>query len=276
MTPLRQRMIDEMKLRNFSFRTQEAYVKSVESLAFYYKRSPEDITADQIHSYVIYLTSQKGLSWSSCNVAVSAFKFLYGQVLKSMDVNIIIPKRKKESRLPQIYSKDEQALIFKSAKKLRNRIILETTYAAGLRVSELVALKVKVIDSARMMIRVNQGKGKKDRYTLLSEYLLNELRLYWRVYKPCYWLFPKKEVNQHISIDNVQKIYYKAVELSGVKRKGGIHSLRHSFATHLLESGANLKQIQMLLGHSSIRTTMVYLHLTQKHITALSSPLDFL
>jgi len=276
MTPLRQKMIDEMKLRNFSSRTQEAYVKSVESLALYYKRSPENITADQIHHYLIYLTSQKELSWSSCNVAVCAFKFLYGQVLKSIDLNIIIPKRKKESRLPQIYSKDELALIFKSAKRLRNRIMLETAYAAGLRVSELVALKVKDIDSARMMIRVNQGKGKKDRYTLLSEYLLNELRLYWRVYRPSYWLFPKKEVNQHISIDIVQKIYYKAVELSGVKRKGGIHSLRHSFATHLLESGANLKQIQMLLGHRSIQTTMIYLHVTQKNISSLISPLDFL
>lgn len=276
MTPLRQRMIAEMKLRNFSSRTQEAYVKSVESLALYYKHSPENLTADQIHNYVIYLTSQKELSWSSCNVAVSAFKFLYGQVLKSIDLNIIIPKRKKESRLPQIYSKNELALIFKSVKKLRNRIMLETTYAAGLRVSELVSLKVKDIDSARMMIRVNQGKGKKDRYTLLSEYLLNELRLYWRVYRPSYWLFPRQEGHQHISIDIVQKIYYKAVELSGVKRKGGIHSLRHSFATHLLESGANLKQIQMLLGHRSIQTTMIYLHVTQKNISSLISPLDFL
>jgi site-specific recombinase XerD len=209
-------------------------------------------------------------------VAISAFKFLYGQILKGPYVNFSIPKRKKESRLPQLYSKEELGLIFKHANPLRNRVLLKTTYSAGLRVSEVVAIQLTDIDSARMMIRVNQGKGKKDRYTLLSKKLLDELRLYWKVYRPAYWLFPQREGNKHISIDTAQKAYYRAVAQSGIKRKGGIHCLRHSFATHLLEAGTNLKQIQMLLGHSSIRTTMIYLHLTQKHLAALSSPLDSL
>jgi site-specific recombinase XerD len=274
MTPLRQEMIDVMKLGNFSFRTQEAYVRSVEALAIFYKQSPENITSQQIHKYIIYLINDRKLSWSSCNVAISAFKFLYYQIMKLKDMDFSLPKRKKETRLPQIYSKEELEVIFYNAKILRNQLFLKTAYAAGLRVGELVSLKLTDIDSSRMMIRVDQGKGRKDRYTILSERLLDDLRLYWKVYKPAFWLFPNKKKNGHIAADIAQKAYYKAVELSGINRKGGIHSLRHSFATHLLESGANLKQIQMLLGHSSIKTTMKYLHVTQKNLAAVRSPLD--
>lgn len=276
MTPLRQEMIDGMKLRNFSSRTQEAYVRSVKDLAVFYKQSPKNITAQQIHKYIIYLINDRNLSWSSCNVAISAFKFLYHQIMKFNDIDFSLPKRKKETRLPQIYSKDELEVIFDSAKILRNQLLLKTAYAAGLRVGELVSLKLTDIDSSRKMIRVNQGKGRKDRYTILSERLLDDLRLYWKVYRPSFWLFPNKKRSDHLAADIAQKAYYKAVQLSGIKRKGGIHSLRHSFATHLLESGANLKLIQMLLGHSSIKTSMRYLHVTQKNLAAVQSPLDSL
>ena len=276
MTALRQKMIDGMKLRNFSARTQEAYLKSVESLALFYKQSPENLTSAQIHKYIIYLLNDRQLSWSSCNVAISAFKFLYYQIMKSDEMGFSIPKRKKETRLPGIYSKDELQLIFSHTKPLRNQILLKTAYAAGLRVGELVALKLSDIDSSRMMIRVDQGKGRKDRYTILSQKLLDDLRLYWKVYRPTYWLFPKKEGSNHITTDTAQKAYYNAVEVAGITRKGGIHTLRHSFATHLLESGTNIKLIQMLLGHSSIKTSMKYLHLTQKSLTSVPSPFDSL
>ena len=276
MTPLRQEMIDGMKLRNFSPRTQEAYIKSVESLAVFYKQSPENITTQQIHKYIIYLINDRKLSWSSCNVAISAFKFLYYQIMKFKDMDFSLPKRKTETRLPEIYSKDELEVIFNNAKILRNQLLLKTAYAAGLRVGELVSLKLTDIDSSRMMIRVDQGKGRKDRYTILSEKVLDDLRLYWKVYRPTYWLFPKKEGSKHITTDTAQKVYYNAVKLAGINRKGGIHSLRHSFATHLLESGTNIKLIQMLLGHSSIKTSMKYLHLTQKSLTSVQSPFDSL
>lgn len=276
MTQLRQAMLDGMKLRNFSPRTQQAYLKSVESLALYYRQSPDKLSTEQIQKYILYMINEKGLSWSSCNLAISAFRFLFYQILQSDQVKLSLPKRKKETRLPQVYSKQELEKIFLHARHLRNRLLLMTAYSAGLRVAELVSLKLTDIDSQRMMIRVDQGKGNKDRYTLLSNRLLDDLRLYWKVYRPKYWLFPKKESSKHLTTDTAQKAYYKAVRLSGLKRKGGIHCLRHSFATHLLESGANIKQIQMLLGHSSIKTSMRYLHLTQKNLAAVQSPLDFL
>lgn len=276
MTPLRQKMIDGMKMRNFSPRTQQAYLKAVETLALFYDRSPENLTSSQLDQYIIYLLNDRKLSWSSCNVAISAFKFLYYQIIKTDELVFSVPRRKKQTRLPAVYSKDELDQIFINSKPLRNKILLETTYAAGLRVSELVSLKLTDLDSSRMMIRVDQGKGNKDRYTILSGNLLDDLRLYWKVYRPAYWLFPRKTGSRHISADCAQKVYYTAVKLAGINRKGGIHTLRHSFATHLLEAGTNINLIQMLLGHSSIRTTMVYLHLTQKNLAKVNSPLDTL
>ena len=276
MTVLRQKMIDGMKIRNFSPRTQQAYLKSVEKLSIYYKKSPDKLSSEQVQRFILHLIDEKKLTWSSCNVCLSAFKFLYFYILHFDQMKLSLPKRKKESKLPEIYSKEEIELLLKSTKILRNQLLLKTAYATGLRVGELVSLKIRDIDSKRMMIRVEQGKGKKDRYTILSERLLNDLRLYWKVYRPSYWLFPRKCGCKHITTDIPQKVYYKAVELSGIKRKGGIHTLRHSFATHLLESGINIKLIQMLLGHRSIRTTMRYLHLTQKNITSVQSPLDSL
>lgn len=276
MTVLRQKMINGMKLRNFSPRTQQAYLKSVEKLSIYYKKSPDTLSSEQVQKFILHLIVEKKLSWSSCNVCFSAFKFLYFQILQFDQMKLSLPKRKKESKLPEIYSKEEIELLLKSTKILRNQLLLKTAYASGLRVGELVSLKIRDIDSKRMMIRVEQGKGKKDRYTILSERLLDDLRLYWKVYRPVYWLFPQMCGRKHITTDLPQKVYYKAVERSGIKRKGGIHSLRHSFATHLLESGINIKLIQMLLGHRSIKTTMRYLHLTQKNITSVQSPLDSL
>lgn len=276
MSPLRQRMIDEMKLRNFSVRTQQSYVKFVESLAVYYNQSPDKLTCQQVQNYILHLINDKKLAWNSCNVCFSALKFFYYKVLQLSDIELSLPKRRKETRLPQIYSKEEIEVIIGNAKTLRDQALLKTTYAAGLRVSELIALKITDIDKARMNIRVKQGKGKKDRYTLLPNKLLEELKMYWKVYKPAYWMFPVIKGSEHISVDTAQKAYYKAVERAGIKRKGGIHTLRHSFATHLLEADANIKQIQMLLGHASIKTTMRYLHLTTKNLTSIQSPYDSL
>jgi site-specific recombinase XerD len=274
MNPLRQSMIDGMKLRYFSSRTQESYLKCVESLSLFFKKSPDKLNQDQIQRYLLYLIDDKKLSWSSCNVAFSAFKFFYYHILNWDEMKLFLPKRKKESRLPQVYSKEEMEQLFNHAQPLKNSAILMATYSSGLRVGELVTLKIRDIDSKRMMIRVEQGKGNKDRYTILSERLLSELRLYWKVYRPSYWLFPTTQGSKHITIDMAQKAYYKAIKSAGITRKGGIHTLRHSFATHLLEAGTHLKQIQMLLGHRSIKTTMRYLHVTQKNLASVQSPLD--
>ena len=274
MTPLRQKMIDGMKLRNFSPRTQKTYLKSVESLALFYNQSPAKLSSEQVQKFILHLINEKNLAWNSCNVCFSAFKFFYLKILKSDEIDLSLPKRKKETRLPQIYSKEEIEVIFNSVIILRNKILLQTAYSAGLRVGELVSLKLSDIDSSRMMIRVVQGKGRKDRYTILSEKLLNDLRFYWKVYRPAFWLFPNNKEDDHVTTNTAQKAYYEAVKSSGIKRKGGIHSLRHSFATHLLESGTNLKLIQMLLGHSSIKTSMKYLHLSRKSLNSVQSPFD--
>ena len=266
MTVLRQKMIDGMKLRNFSPRTQQAYLKSVEKLSIYYKKSPDKLSSEQVQRFILHLIDEKKLTWSSCNVCLSAFKFLYFYILHFDQMKLSLPKRRKESKLPEIYSKEEIELLLKSTKILRNQLLLKTAYAAGLRVGELVSLKIRDIDSKRMMIRVEQGKGKKDRYTILSERLLNDLRLYWKVYRPVYWLFPQKCGRKPITTDLPQKVYYKAVELSGIKRKGGIHTFRHSFATHLLEKGADLRSIQMMLGHSSISTTEIYTYVAKTRV----------
>jgi site-specific recombinase XerD len=188
-----------------------------------------------------------------------------------------IPARKKDNRLPEILSTEELERLFTALSNQKHRALLMTTYAAGLRVSEVVSLKVGDIDSKRMMIRVQQGKGRKDRYTVLSQRLLKELRTYWRVYRPSVWLFfSGKEYIRPLSISSAQRVYNYAKEKAGIQKGKGIHTLRHCFATHLLEAGVDLRTIQTLMGHCSILTTMVYLQVTRKHLSCVQSPLDLI
>lgn len=276
MTSLRQKMINEMTLRRFSLKTQEAYVAAVAGLAKYYKQSPENIGKQMVQDYLLYLMQKRKLSWSSCNVAVSGLRFFYTQALGMDSMYLNIPPRKKDNKLPEIFSAKELECLFAALTNQKHRTLLMTTYAAGLRVSEVVGLKVKDIDSERMMIRVQQGKGRKDRYTILSERLLKELRIYWKMYRPPVWLFSSRDTKRALSIGTAQRVYYHAKDKTGIQKGKGIHILRHCFATHLLEAGVDLRTIQMLMGHKSIMTTMGYLQLTRKHLSSTQSPLDLL
>ena len=277
MGTLRNKMIDAMNLRRFSLRTHESYLGAISSLARYYNLPPDKIDAQQLQAYLLHLTVERGLSWSTCNVAVSAFRFFYVEVLGRERTNLPIPPRKKPTKLPEILSRQELERLFACARPPRNRTLLMTTYAAGLRVSEITSLKVSDIDSKRMMIRVEQGKGAKDRYTILSPRLLEELRAYWKLCQPHTWLFPAaRDSNRRMDTSMAQKIYYVTKHRAGITRGHGIHTLRHCFATHLLEAGVDLRTIQSLMGHTSITTTMRYLQVRSEMLDAKSSLLDLL
>lgn len=276
MTILRQKMINAMKLRGFSENTQESYVRSVAGLARFFNESPDRIGKDRVQAYLLHLSDKRRLSWSSCNIAASAIRFFYGQVLGRDEVRVWIPPRKVESQLPDILSREEVERLLTVPTNPKHRALLMTTYGGGLRVNEVVHLQAEDIDSQRMVIRIKQGKGRKDRYTILSDRLLTELRRYWRIGKPPVYLFPGKDGQNPLNRDSARVIYRKAKTKAGITKQGGIHSLRHAFATHLLEAGVDLRTIQVMMGHTSIGSTMRYLQVTCKRVGAVRSPLDLL
>src|SRR3989454_5793249 len=277
MGTLRNRMIDAMKLRRFSPRTQQSYLTAISGLAKYYRTPPDQLDFEKIKAYLLHLTVERALSWSTCNVAVSAFRFFYIEVVGWEKVYLPLPPRKKPKTLPVLLSRPELERLFACAGSPKYRVLLLTTYAAGLRVSEVVNLKPADIDSGRQMIRVEQAKGAKDRYTLLSPRLLEELRLYWKLYRPTTWLFPStRDPHRKLHIGRAQKIYYEAKRRAGITHGHGIHTLRHCFATHLLEAGLDVRTIQMLLGHQSLDTTTQYLRITRQHLATTRSPFDLL
>jgi site-specific recombinase XerD len=271
-------MIDAMLLRGFAPRTQEAYCAAVGALARHYHRSPERLGTGQLQSYLLHLITEKKLAYASVNQASCAFRFLFGTVLRQPEAHLEIPMAKVPKRLPQILSREEVARLIEATATLRGRTLLTTTYAAGLRVSEVCALQLADIESApdRMCLKVRQGKGGEDRYTLLSPRLLEALRRYWREQRPRHWLFPNASGSAPIDVSTAQRMYCAARDGAGIPREGGIHSLRHAFATHLLEAGVDLPTIQRLLGHGYISTTMRYLHLARTHLTGTTSPLELL
>ena len=274
MGALRNKMIEEMKLRNFSPRTQQSYLSAVVGLVKHYRRSPDQLTQDEIRAYLLHL-KDRGLSASSRNVAISGMKFFYHQILGWNEKQLFIPPRKRSWQLPEVLGQKEVERLFSAAVKPRDRCLLMTAYATGLRVSELVRLKVSAIDSQRMMVRVEQGKGQKDRYTILSQRLLLELRSYWKEHRSPAYVFPNRK-GAPISIDYAQRVYNLAKLKAGIQKGHGIHTLRHCFATHLLEAGVDLKTIQMLLGHNSIESTQRYLQIRQHRLTTTANPLDLL
>jgi site-specific recombinase XerD len=270
-------MIKEMTLRRFAPKTQEAYIAAVAGLARYYKQSPEKINKEMIQDYLLHLMQERKLSWNSCNVAVSGLRFFYTQALGKDSIYLSIPPRKSESTLPEIFSARELEKLFSVLTNQKHRVLMMSTYAAGLRVSEVVALKIADIDSNRMVIRVEQGKGRKDRYTILSKRLLEELRIYWKMYRPSTCLFYSgKKTKRPLSVSSLQRVYNQAKEKAGITKGKGIHTLRHCFATHLLEAGVDIRTIQIMMGHTSIITTMGYLQVTRKHISSTQSPFDLL
>lgn len=273
---LGQTMLRDMKIRNFSPKPQRAYIDAVAGLVRYYSKSPETINNDEIQSYVLYLMEDRKLAWSSCNVVIAVLRFFYTNTLNHHPLSFALPPRKKETHLPEILSVAEVKRLFESTRNMKHRTMLMTAYAAGLRLSELVNLQVRDIDSTRMMIMVRNGKGKKDRYTILSQRLLDELRTYWKQYRPASILFPGKEPHRPMAKASVQKMYYKAKQNAKIRKKGGIHMLRHCFGTHLYEGGEDIRTIQALLGHSCIKSTMIYTKVSQKKLRSVKSPFDLL
>jgi integrase/recombinase XerD len=277
MTTLRQRMTEDMQVRNLSPHTQASYLQQVSLFARYFRTSPELLTPEHIRTYQIHLTKEKKLAPSSIHTAVAALRFLYRVTLKrEWTFEEDVPFPKKQQKLPVVLSQEEVVHFLNCVDRGKHRVILTTCYAAGLRISEAVRLKATAIDSARMVIRVEQGKGRKDRYVMLSPKLLEILRSYWRAVRPKEWLFPSVRDNRPITKDAVEAACQKAHRLARLPKRVTPHSLRHAFAVHLLESGTDVRTIQLLLGHRSSATTSKYLHITTSKVCATSSPLDLL
>jgi integrase/recombinase XerD len=278
MTVLRQRMTEDMQVRNLSPHTQASYLQQVSLFAHHFRTSPDALTPEHIRAYQIYLTNEKKLATNSIHTAVAALRFLYRVTLKKeWDFGEEIPLPKKPQKLPVVLSPEEVVHFLNCVDCRKHRVILTICYAAGLRISEAVRLKVTAIDSARMVVRVEQGKGRKDRYVMLSPVLLELLRSYWRAARSKEWLFPGLHDDWPITKDAVEAACQKAHRLSGLSKPVTPHSLRHAFAVHLLESRTtDLRTIQLLLGHRSLATTARYLRIATSQVCATSSPLDLL
>lgn len=276
MTPLRQKMLNDMIVRGFAKNTQKSYLRSVTDLAKYYRRSPDHLTPNEIQQYLIYLNQERHLGWKSCNTARHGLRFFYCVTLGWSTIYLYLPCAKEPSRLPEVLSREEIQRLLTVTTNRKQRTLLMTTYATGLRVSEVTRLKVSDIDSQRMCIRVEQGKNQKDRYVPLSPNLLAHLRDYWRRYRPPLWLFPGPWAERPMSRSGATGIFYEAKAKAGIQKKGGLHVLRHCFGTHLLEAGTELVVIQRLMGHTSIRSTMRYLHIAQEQTGTTPSPFDLL
>ncbi len=276
MTTLRMRMDNDMLVRGMAERTRETYLAAVTRLARFYRRAPDQLSPPEVQAYLVHMLREEHLAWSTCSIAVHAFRFLYHTTLGRPAPTFTIPGSKHRQTLPEILSPAEVRRLLESTSTRKQRAVLATTYAAGLRVSEVVGLQLRHIDAQRMSLRIEQGKGAKDRDTLLSPRLLEELRAYWRAYRPARWLFPARDGQRPMDVSTAQKFYTAAKQRAGITKRGGIHALRHAFATHLLEAGTDLHTIQRLLGHGHLGTTMRYFHLTRRTLLKTPSPLEWL
>jgi len=282
-TPLRRRMLEDMQLRNLCPETQRNYVFHIHGLARFYQTSPDQLSLEEIREYQLYLINERRLSPDSVNQFVSAAKFLYNVTLETPWPEGVLPRARVPHRLPVVLSAVEVSEFFQHVCTIRYRAALMTAYGAGLRVSEVVALQVGDIDSQRMLLRVRQGKGKKDRYAMLSPRLLAVLRAWWRSTHPAElsahtaptdWLFPGYRRHRHMNVDSLQTACRDAARTAGLVKQVTVHTLRHSFATHMLENGTDLRIIQVLLGHRRIDTTARYAAVSPNAIACARSPLD--
>ena len=276
MTELRTRMDNDLLVRGMAERTRETYLAAVARLARHYHRSPDQLSPQEVQAYLVHMLREEHLAWSTWSIAVHAFRFLYHTTLGRPEATFTIPGPKHRQTLPEILSPGEVRRVLEATVTRKQRAVLATTYGAGLRVSEVVRLQLRHLDAERRCLRVEQGKGAKDRDTRLSPRLLEELRAYWRQYRPAGWLFPARDGKRPMDVSTAQKFYSAAKGRAGITKRGGIHALRHAFATHLLEAGTDLPTIQRLLGHSDIGTTMRYLHLARRTVLKTTSPLDWL
>lgn len=277
MTSLRQRMTEDMQVRNLALSTQIAYVRQVSLFARHFGKSPEQLGPEQIRAYQVYLTQEKKLAPGSVLIAVAALRFLYKVSLKKdWTFEDVIPAPHKPQKLPVVLSPKEVLQFLGGVRSTKHRAILTTCYAAGLRISEVIRLKLTDIDSQRMVIRVDQGKGQKDRYVMLSPKLLEILRSYWRTARPKGFLFEGQTPGRPIAPNSVELACQNARQHSGIRKPITPHGLRHAFAVHLLESGTDIRTIQLLLGHRSLETTAQYLKIATSKVCSTSSPLDLL
>lgn len=260
MTRLRQQMSDAMLVRGFAARTQESYLYAVTALANYYHRPPDTLSLDELQNYFLYLVKERGLSSATCRLTLNAIRFFYLHVLNRSAFEAHIPIPKRPQKIPELLTHAEVAKIVSSPTNLKHRTLLLICYGCGLRVSELVAIKISHLDGERRLLRIEQGKGAKDRYVVISETLLTHLRRYWQDYRPSQWLFPGQHPDQPLTVTTPQKIFRAAKHRVGNNKRGGIHALRHAYATHQLEAGLPVHQLQRLLGHRHIQSTLRYIH----------------
>ena len=274
MGKLQDKMQMLMELKGFSPSTRKTYLLCVRHFVAYFDRPPSQLGADEICAYLHHLLSDRQLSQSSVSQHYSALKFLYETVLSQKWDAGRIPRVKRAFKLPVILSEEEVQRLLNATDNLKHHSVLTTIYSGGLRLAETLALQIGDIDSERMLIRVRSGKGQKDRYTLLSEYALGVLRDYWRYYRPVSWLYPGKQPDTPLTPSSVQRMFRRVLTRSGLRKSATVHTLRHCFATHMLERGAPLHHIQKMLGHSQPSTTAIYLHVTRRDLESTVSPMD--
>jgi len=274
MSKLREQMLVDLQLKGITPGVQKKYLREVSNLAKYFGKSPEKLGEQEVKEYLVYLLEERKLSRGTYRNYVSGIKFFYKTTLNREEVveKIRYPKDKKT--LPAVFDLSEVKALLSAVENLKHRAILTIMYSAGLRIAETARLRVTDIDSKRMMVWVQQGKGGKDRYTLLSEIALDCLRQYWREYHPKEWLFEGQKQDTHITISSIYQIFLDAKKRAGIKKPASPHTLRHSFATHLIETGTSLHHVQLLLGHRSPTTTTVYLHVSRINLAQVTSPLD--
>lgn len=276
MSAIRQRMIEDMQLHGYAAKTQEAYVGAVRGLAKYYKRNPEDITQEEVRAYFLWLVKERGVARSTLTIHLSGIKFLFEKTMKREWIIFNLVRPQKRKKLPVVLSAEETKHLLSLVRMPKSRMALTMIYACGLRLNEGLRLRVQDIDSQRMLIWIRNGKGGKDRYVPLPERLLAMLRDYWNMYRPSSYFFFHQDKNTALSESSLQNTFKAALRESGIRKVASIHTLRHSYATHLLERGVDLRVIQELLGHKSPQTTAIYTHLTDKSFQTLTETLNSL
>lgn len=278
MGKLREKMQQDMAIRGFTARTQETYLERITSFVRFHGKSPDLLGLEEIYQYQVYLAQQKKVSWCFFNQSVCAIRFFYTKTLqKDWDIRHI-PYQRQGRKLPTVLSKEEVRAVLQVTANLKHRALIQTLYGAGLRLQEALHLSYTDIDSQRMLLRVRQGKGQKDRYVMLSPTLLHTLRAYWKAcsVKPTVYLFPGRDPTQLLTARTAQRILRQAQKKANIRKRVTPHVLRHSFATHLLEDGHDVRKIQLLLGHKSLRTTCTYTHVARNFLQQTTSPLDTL
>ena len=276
MTPLRRRMIEDMTLRNLSPHTVEAYVRAVAQFAKHFRRSPEQLSGEDARQYLLRLVRDRHASWSRYNIARCGLQFFFQVTLGRGDEHFErLPCARTPKRLPTVLSPEELRRLFDVARDVKHKALLMTLYGAGLRISEALALKPGDIDGRRMLVHVRLGKGAKDRMVKLSPQLLAVLRDYWRARRPVNWMFPQaKDPARPMDGSDAWRMVRRTARRAGIAKRVSPHTLRHSYATHLLDAGTDLRTIQLLLGHGNLKTTTIYLHVSQAKLAAAASPLD--